>query len=145
MQKFNIGVNNIKKHLITRDYHRGLVDKQFQKVEITSRHNARKKNTKRKEMKKVRFITIFNVSLPSIDSIIRKHIHYLHLDKALKKVFPNNTFSVIYKYSKDLKKMVASFLKPKPCIKSNSTIVSCNKCDICKNFLITDTKFRCTL
>ena len=30
-------------------------------------------------------------------------------------------------------------------IKSNSTIVSCNKCDICKNFLITDSKFRCTV
>ena len=30
-------------------------------------------------------------------------------------------------------------------IKSNCTIVSCNKCDICKNFLIADSKFRCTV
>ena len=41
--------------------------------------------------------------------------------------------------------MVASALYPKPNIKSNSSIVSCNKCDIHKNFLITDSKFRCTV
>ena len=38
--------------------------------------------------------------------------------------------------------MVAPSLYPKPCIKSNHTIVSCNKCAICKNFLITYNKFR---
>ena len=42
--------------------------------------------------------------------------------------------------------MVASSLYPKPSIRSNRTIiVSCNKCDICKNFLITDSKFRSTV
>ena len=41
--------------------------------------------------------------------------------------------------------MVAPSLYPKPSIKSNRTIVSCNKCDICKNILITDRKFRCTV
>ena len=39
--------------------------------------------------------------------------------------------------------MVAPSLYPKPSIKS--TIVSCNKYDICTNFLITDSKFRCTV
>ena len=39
--------------------------------------------------------------------------------------------------------MVAPSLYPKPGIKS--TIVSCNKCDICTNFLITDSKFRSTV
>ena len=37
-----------KNYLIERDCHPGLVDKQFQKVERTSRHNARKRNTKKK-------------------------------------------------------------------------------------------------
>ena len=41
--------------------------------------------------------------------------------------------------------MVAPSSCSKPSIKSNGTIVSCNKCDICKNFLITDNKFRCTV
>ena len=53
--------------------------------------------------------------------------------------------SVIYKRNKNLKEMVAPSLYPKPSIKSNRTIVSCNKSDICKNFLITDSKFRCTV
>ena len=106
-------------YLIARDYHPGLVDKQFQKVEMTSRHNARKK--------------------------IKKHIHYLHLDEVLEKVFPNNKVSVIYKRNKNLKQMVASSLYPKPSIKINRTIASCSKCDICNSFLITDSNFICAV
>ena len=41
--------------------------------------------------------------------------------------------------------MVAPSLYPKPSNKSNRTIVSCNKCDICENFLITYNKFRFTV
>ena len=40
-----------KNYLIARDYHPGLVHKQCQKFEMTSRHNARKKNTKGKEVR----------------------------------------------------------------------------------------------
>ena len=109
---------------------------------LKSRHNARKKNTKRKEVNKVKFITIFNPALPSIKSLIRKHIHYLHSDEVLKKAFTNNKFSVISKRNKHLKEMAAPSLYPKPSIKSNHSIVSCNKCDICKNVSITDSKFR---
>ena len=132
-------------YLIARDYHPGLVDKQFQKVEVTSRHNARKKNTKRKERSKVKCIETFNPALPSNEGLIRKHIHYLHSDEVLKKTFPNDKFSVIYKCNKNLKEMVAPSLYPKPSIKSNCNFVTCNKCDICKNFLIADSKFRCTV
>ena len=80
----------------TRDYRPGLADKQFQKLEKTSKHNARKKNTKRKEVSKVRFITTFNAALPSMDGIIRKLIHYLPSDEALKKALPHIKFSVVY-------------------------------------------------
>ena len=89
--------------MIARDYYPGLVEKQFEKVEMTSRHNARKKNTKRKEGSKVKFITTFNPALPSIEGLIRKHIHYLYSGEVLKKAFPNNKFSVIYKRNKTLK------------------------------------------
>ena len=96
-------------------------------------------------MSKVKFITTFDPSLPSIEGLIRKHIHYLHSDEVLKKVFLNNKFFVIYKRNKNLKEIVAPSLYPKPSIKSTRTIVSCKKCDICKNFLITERKFRCTV
>ena len=96
-------------------------------------------------MSKVKFITTFDPSLPSIEGLIRKHIHYLHSDEVLKKVFLNNKFFVIYKRNKNLKEIVAPSLYPKPSIKSTRTIVSCKKCDICKNLLITERKFRCTV
>ena len=64
--------------MIAKDYHPGLVEKQFQKVERKSRYNARKKNAKRKEPSKVKFITTFDSVLPSIEGLIKKHIQYLH-------------------------------------------------------------------
>ena len=85
---------------------------------------------------------IFNHALLSIEGLIRKDIHYLHSDEVLKNAFPNNKFSVIYKRRKE---MVAPSIYPKPSIKSNSTIVCCNKCETCKNVLITDSKFRFTV
>ena len=54
-------------------------------------------------------------------------------------------FSVTYKRNKNLKKMVAPSLYLKPNIKSNRTIVGCNKCNFCQNFLVTDSRFRCTV
>ena len=144
-EKFKHRSEEYKNYLIARDYHPGLVDKQFQKVEMTSRHNARKKNTKRKDVSKVKFITTFNPALPSIEGLARKHIDYVHSNEVLKKAFPNHKFSVIYKRNKYLNEIVAFSLYSKPSIESNHSIVSCNKCDICKNFLITDKKFRCTV
>ena len=111
---------------------------------MIARHNARKKIYKKK-WGKVKFITTFHPASPSIEGLIRKHIPYLHSDEVLKKAFPNNKFSIIYKCKKNLKEMVPPSLYPKPSIKSKCTIASCNKCDICKNFLITDSKFRCTV
>ena len=96
-------------------------------------------------MSKVKFVATFNPALPGVEGLIKKHVHYLDSDEVLKKVFPNEKFSVINKRKKNLKEMVAPSLYPKPSIKSNRTIVSCNKSDICKNFLITDSKFRCTV
>ena len=136
-EKFKHQSEEYKNYLKARDYHPELVDKQFQKVERTSRHNAGKRNAKRIEVSKVKFITTFNPDLPSIEGLIKKHIHYLYSDEFLRNVFPNKKFSVIYKRNKNLKEMVAPTLYRKPSIKSNRTILSCKKCDICKNFLIT--------
>ena len=80
-------------------------------------------------------------------SLFEKHClqNIVHSDEVLKKPFPNNKFSLIYKRNKNLKEMVAPSLYPKPSIKSNRTIVSCKKGDICKNFLIADSTFRWTV
>ena len=80
---------------------------------------------KKKEASQVKFITTFDPALPSTEGLIKKHIHYLHSDEVLIKVFPK--FSVIYKHKENLKEMVAPSLYPKPSIKINRTIVSCIK------------------
>ena len=80
-----------------------------------------------------------------MEILLKKYIHCPHSDEVLKKVFPNKKFFVIYKRNKNLKEIVVPSIYPKPIIKSNRAIVSCKKCDICKNFLITDSKFRCTV
>ena len=120
-KKFKHWSEEYKNYLIARDHHPGLVDKQSQKAEMTSRHNTRKKNTKRKGMSKFKSITTSNPALPSIEDLIRKQIHYLHSDEVLKEAFPNNTFPVIYKRNKNLKEMVALSLYPKSSIKSKRT------------------------
>ena len=112
---------------------------------MTSRHISRKKNTKRKDVSRVKSITTSKPPLPSIENLTRKHIHYLHKDEVLKKSFPNNKFFVIYKRIKNLKEIVAPAFYLKPSIKSNHTIASFNKCNTCQNFLITGSKFRRTV
>ena len=103
-EKFKQRSEEYKNYLIARDYHPGLVDKQFRKVEMTSRHNARKKNTKRREVSKVKFITTFNPAIPSIEGLIRKHIHYLHADEVLKKAFQVISFLLYINVTKTQRK-----------------------------------------
>ena len=47
-EKFKQRSEEYKNYLLSKDDHQELVDKQFQKDEMTSTHNARKKNTKKK-------------------------------------------------------------------------------------------------
>ena len=69
-EKFKNWSEEYKNYLIARNYHPGLVDKQFQKVEWASKHNARKKNNKIKEVSKFKFITNFNPVLPVLKFLL---------------------------------------------------------------------------
>ena len=99
-EKFKHRSEEYKRYLIAIDYHPGLVEKQFQKVEMTSRPNAIKKNTKRKGVSKVKFIATFNPALPSIEGIIRKKIHNPHSDKVLKTPFQIISFLLFINVTK---------------------------------------------
>ena len=63
--QYNNCCEEYKSFLIARDYKPRLVDKQSGKVEIMLRNNARRRNTKNKEVSKVQFITSFKPALPS--------------------------------------------------------------------------------
>ena len=61
----------------------------------------------------------------------------------MKKIFPPNTIKTLYKHEKNLKEILSPSLFPSKAKQIENSITSCNKCDICKNFLVSDTKFKC--
>ena len=87
---------------------------------------------------------IFNPALPSIEVLVKKHIEYLHTDDVLKKVFPNNKFSNIYQWNRNLKEMVAPSSYPRPSIRSSWLLVAVMNVTSTK-ILIVQNKFKCTV
>ena len=106
---------------------------------------ARAKGPKNNQVSKIKFLKTYNPSLPKIDGIIRKHLPLLHSDDSLKKLFPANIFSTIFKRNKNLKEILAPSKYPNPKNSRQNSITSCNKCDICKNYMVFDRTFRCTV
>ena len=90
-----------------------------------------------------KFITTYNPKLPNINSLVKKHLPILHTDAKMKKLFPNEAISVVYKRGHNLKEILSPSLYPKINQKRASKITSCTKCDICKNYLIVSNKFVC--
>ena len=99
VEKFESRAN---KYLIPRDYKPSLVDKQFQEVSKITRTKARAKRPKNNQVSKIKFLTTYNSSLPKIDGIIRKQLPLLHSDDSLKKLFPVNIISAIFKPNKNI-------------------------------------------
>ena len=58
-------------------------------------------------------------------------------------MFPSKSTKSFYRREKDLKEILSPSLFPAKPKNSESCITSCKKCDICKNYLITDNKFEC--
>ena len=67
--------------------------------------------------------------MPNICNIIQNNLSILHTDENMKKNFPSKT--------------IRPSLFPAKHKNSESCITSCKKCDICKNYLITDNNFKC--
>ena len=70
-EKFKHRSEEYKNYLIARDYHPGLVDKQFQKVERKLRRNARKRKTKRKGVTKVKFTKLLILAYPVLKVLLK--------------------------------------------------------------------------
>ena len=58
-------------------------------------------------------------------------------------VFPPNTTKTLYRCKKNLKEILSPSLFPSKAKQIENSITSCNKYDICKNFLVSDTTFKC--
>ena len=92
-------------------------------------------------MSDLKFITTYNPTLPNVHNIItiyHSQLSILHTDKNMKKIFPSKSIKTLYRREKNLKEILSASLFPaKPKKKS------CKKSDICKNYLLTDNKFKC--
>ena len=58
----------------------------------------------------------------------------------MQKLFRPSVFITLYRGEKNLKGVLSPSLFPPKLIKNEISISSCNKCDICKNYLIYDNK-----
>ena len=143
-EKFCARSTEYSNYLIARNYNPSLVRKQFNEIGNLPRKDARKKKEKENEVSKIKFITTYNPRLPDINSLLKKHLPILHSDDSMKEVFPTNSITTIYKRNNNLREILSPSLYP--VIKrdsSSSSVTSCGKCDICKNFLVISNKFTC--
>ena len=83
--------------------------------------------------------------LPKIDGIIKKHISSLQSEDALETVFPKDYFRAIYKRNRNLNELIVPSVYPEKINTRISSITSCNNCDICKNYMVFDNTFICTV
>ena len=77
-------------------------------------------------------------------SLIKKYLPVLHSDSDPKNIFLENSICTIFKRNINLKKI----LSPSLCAKNKNekkhcVIKNCDKCDICKRYLISDNTFTC--
>ena len=93
-------------------------------------------------MSDLKFIITYNPALPNIHNIIQNNLSILYTAENMKKIFPSKSIKTLYKREKNLKGILSRSLFPAKPKNSESCITSCKRCDICKNYVITDNKFQ---
>ena len=93
-------------------------------------------------MSDLKLFTTYNPALSNIHDIIKNSLSIWRPDENMKKIFPSKSIKTLYRGEKNLKEILSPSLFPaKPKI-SERCLTSCKKCDICKDYLITDNKFK---
>ena len=142
-EKFNSTSIEYKNSLIARDYKPSMVNNDFAHVSTLSRQQARQKFTNRKNQvsKNVTLIMEYNPRLPDLNSLLKRHMPLLYTDPTLRTIFLQGCINSVFKRNQSLKKLLAPSLYPNIKINRANSITSCNKCDICKNYLICSNYF----
>ena len=90
----------------------------------------------------------YNPILPDIQKIIQKHAHLLTSSPELLEIFPSKSIFPAYRRTKNLKDILApsKFCGNRGVDQAESETRGCfkcsSRCDLCKNFLIQDSKFK---
>ena len=136
-----------KGYLKFQGYNADLVDKQFDRALSNERSELLKKYVK-PDKKVFPLVLDYNPILPYIQKVIKKHVHLLRSSPELLEIFPSRSIFPVYRRTKNLKDILA----PSKCCGDNGVnqaeremggCFKCSsRCDLCKNFLIQDSKFK---
>ena len=105
---------------------------------------------KLKELKKPNFsascnlIIQYNLLLPNIKTIIKKHLPALHSNHEMLQFFPEKNVNITYRINKNLKEIILPSLFPRTVKENICSIEKYNRrCDICKKNFVLSTEFTC--
>ena len=144
--KFNDRSEEYSNYFIARGYKPSKVDQHFNKAKNISRQEARTRKPKQTTDIQNALITNYNPALPNIHKIINNNLHILQTDPAMRTTFPPGSIKPIYRRHPNLKEI----LSPSrfPCSSNKNIPYSanfCNRCDLCKNFIVQSPTFRCSV
>ena len=83
-----------------------LVDKQFEKTMQRERSDILKPENKFKK-KTFPLVLEFNLRMPNVSKIIKRHMHLIHSVAGLQEIFPAGSIIPAYRRMKNLKDMLA--------------------------------------
>ena len=117
----------------------------FNEIGNISRREAHK--SKRKiEGRPCTFIIMFNPHSPDIGKILRKYRNIIDSDERAKQVLQEGAIRVSYKRSSNLKELLvlSNPYKNREMARKGCFVCTAERCDCCKNFLISGASFRST-
>ena len=137
------------KHFEDRGYNSNFVRKIFDEYDNVDRLSLIKQNPENEEPsdtgRKFPLVMDFNPNLPNASILINKYKHLLDLDPTLSNVINKDNIFVSFRKSKTLKDILVHSRYPH---KPNTTdpslygSLNCNKCNVCKNYLVATDKVR---
>ena len=80
-----------------------------------------------------------------MDTLVKKYLPLLHSDENLKELFPASAFNTMYRRNKNLKELLSPLLFPNRKSTKSKSIISCNSCDICNNYMLFENMLPCTV
>ena len=113
-EKFNSRSIEYKNYLIARDYKPSIVNKHFAHVSTLSRQQARQKSTKRKSQvsKNVKLVMKYNLRLPDLNSLLKKHLPLIYKDPTLKTIFLQGCINSVFEKKSVIKGVISTLFIP---------------------------------
>ena len=153
---FQEGVQEYKTHLLNRDYDEKIIDNAIDRVNALDRNDLLAKKVSKVKSNKQNFPLVmkYNVKLPNMSKILKKHQHILEYSSATAELFPDKSIFVSYKVEKSIRDQITSskFKSTEHSVENtlsgNKEVISqgtvpgnkmgckkCNKCKLCKLYL----------